>query len=397
MFRSRILVAAAVLVVWPVAATAAPRKVTLADVRAALTGAPERIAARQRAVAAEAEAAAAAGWPATSLTVQTAMHSARLVSIASLPLPILGVEQAARRSARARAAIARAEEGAAAAELRLRATTAWLALYRAGQLAAIAAATAERMASLERVASARRDAGDSSQADVVVASTQAARARVDAEDAARAQAAAAAELAAAIGWDPDAELVAAGPLPAGTAGAAASLDQHPELRAQRRRVDAAVAAVTEARAAARPGLRLEVEVDALDPGRAPTDVLVGLTVDLPLLGRRGAAVDAARVQVAAEEAQAAAVRARLAGGLVAAERRWAAASQRAASFRAELVPAQERSTELVRAAYQGGQSDLAAVIQAERDLLAVRGDAVEAELAAAQAWAEREHASGGRP
>jgi outer membrane protein TolC len=90
-----------------------------------------------------------------------------------------------------------------------------------------------------------------------------------------------------------------------------------------------------------------------------------------------------------------AIHAQLSAELVAAQRRWDAARRRASSFGTKLVPAQERSTELVRKAYAAGEVDLSAVIQSERDLLDVRAEALAADLAAAEAWATLERAAGG--
>ncbi|MCB9563759.1 MAG: efflux RND transporter periplasmic adaptor subunit [Kofleriaceae bacterium] len=160
----------------PVAA--APRAVTLDDVRAAAADAPARIAAHRRTLAAGADADAAGGWPATSVQVGTARSTNRLIAIAGVPLPVLGRGRAARGVARAEADVARAEETVGAVDLRLAVTLAWLALYRAEQAATLAADGAERMRALVDVAAARRDAGDASEADVVNATAQAARARL---------------------------------------------------------------------------------------------------------------------------------------------------------------------------------------------------------------------------
>lgn len=379
-------------------ATATPRAVSLDDVRTAVAQAPERIAAHRRTSTAAAEVEAAGPWPATSVSLGTARESPRLVAVASVPVPVSGAHRAARRTARALADVARAEADTVELDLRARATVAWLALYGAGQTARIKVQAAARFDALVQVTRARRDAGDASEADVVNAEAQAARARVDADDAALTQGIASAELAGMLGWDPSEALTAAGDLPKmepGPSRAGMGVSSHPALRAQEARIAEADAAIAASRAAGRPDLHLNFEVDTLVPGGGPTDVLVGVSVDLPLWGRGRARVNAARERLRAEQAEAEAVRSQLAAELVAAQRRWAAARQRATSFTTAIVPAQERSSDLVGKAYAAGEVELASVIQSERDLLDVRAEAVAADVAAAEAWAALERAAGG--
>lgn len=391
------------VVLWfatPAWATAAPRAVSLADVRTAVAKAPERIAAHHRTVTAAAEVEAAGAWPTTSLSLATARESPRLVAVASVPVPITGARRAARATARALAEVARAEADTIDLDLRLRATIAWLDLYGAGQTARIKMEASERLDALVVVTRARRDAGDASDAEVVNAEAQAARAHVEADDAARSEGIASAELAGLLGWDPSEALMTAGGLPTPDSAPdtpSLRISRHPVLRVQEARVAEADAAIAEARAAGRPDVHVNFEVDTLDPRGAPTDVRVGLAVDLPFGGRGRARVHAAGARLRAEQAEADAVRSQLTAELVAAQRRWAAARQRATSFTTAIVPAQERSSDLVRKAYAAGEVELASVIQSERDLLDVRAESLAADIAAAEAWTALERAVGGNP
>src|SRR6185436_2918600 len=104
--------------------------------------------------------------------------------------------------------------------------------------------------------------------------------------------------------------------------------------------------LAQARREGLPQLSVDVEVDALDRGGAPTDVRAGLSLELPLFGRGGARVDAGRAAVRAAQAEHGATRARLEGALVAAQRRLAAAVERARAFRDQVLPAQERAAAL---------------------------------------------------
>src|SRR5262249_11456348 len=105
-------------------AAASPREVTVDDVRAAVAKAPEQDAAHQRTLAAYADADAAGGWPATTLSIGTARVTPRLVAVASIPLPVFGVERAARATLRAEADVTRADESGTEADLVEQATVA---------------------------------------------------------------------------------------------------------------------------------------------------------------------------------------------------------------------------------------------------------------------------------
>jgi cobalt-zinc-cadmium efflux system outer membrane protein len=371
-------------------AQAEPRAVTLDEARAAVEKAPAQYAARMRTAASSAAVRGAGGWPATDVAIGTS-RAARVVGTLAIPLPLTGAARGARGVARADADVARAEERVSAVDLRLEVTVAWLELYLAGQRAQLAAENVKRFTDVEHATEARRTAGDASTAEVTYASAQTARSRVDAETAEGAVVVAGTELAALLGWDETRALVAAGPLPVGDPHAPPSIA---DLDLVAYKTDAARAAVQDVVASSRPAFRIEMEVDALAPDDTPSDVKVLLGVEIPLFGRRGGRIDAARARVAAATAEADAERARLRANQSAALARWSVAQRRATAFIEELVPAQTRSTDLVRAAYTAGESDLSTMLQAERDLLAVQSERVEAEVDAARAWATLERLGG---
>ncbi|MEZ4400587.1 MAG: TolC family protein [Kofleriaceae bacterium] len=368
---------------------AAPRTVTLDEALAASTAAPRAVAARAHTAAAAALVAGAGAWPATEFAIGAARTS-RLVATARLPLPVLGRERRARTAAQAEAAAVAADDAVVASELRRDAAADWLALYRAGAMAALADESHAQLIELARITAARNQAGDAADAEVATTVAAAARAGAEAERAHGEVTLAAMRLAGRLGWSTDDELIAGGALPTATTGAASS----PAARAAKRHVDAATAAVAAAQAATRPALHLELEADALAPDGGPPDLRILVGVELPLFGRGHDQVAAARAAVASATADATAVVGEVATATAVARRAVELALRYAARHRDELVPAQERATALARAAYQAGAIDLASVIAAERERVAVRTDAVDAELAVSAAVLELAAAEG---
>lgn len=368
--------------------------------QALAVGSPALPIAAAETASAEARVAAAGAWPAPAVRVETNRLTARLVAGVAVPLPILGTIGAAKREATAHAATVRAEGAAAQRELRHRIVLAWLALARADADTAALTITAKQAADLETIAKGRLDAGAG--ADVDVSAARAARIRADlaVASAAHEQDAAAAQLAGLLGWDPLRVLRSAGPLPGGTItldALRASLAAHPDRVIAQRRIAEAEAAIGSARALRRPGLAIEVQGSWMDPTQPGTDVLVALAIDLPLFSKVGDQVRAARAQTAAERARLVAGDAQLGGDLVAAFRRWQAATERRTVLERDVLPAQDMATTLASQAYREGARDLASALQAERDRTAVRTEIAEAKITAATAWIELQLAAGGLP
>jgi outer membrane protein TolC len=386
----------------PRVAHADPRAITLAEAQRAVRGAPAQVAEDATADAAAADAQAQGGWPASTVSLATTRATARFIAAASIPLPITGTLTAAREEGAASARAARSDADASAALLRREVTAAWLELARSEALAAIAVDAAGRAGEVEHIAQARRDAGDGAEADVVAAQAARIRAAADAAAAADEIAAASAGLAGSLGWDPAIALTAAGGVPAiapvpPVEPLRAGLADHPEARAGRARIAAAEAAVRGAERARWPGIALDVEVDAHDATLPGTDARIGVSFDLPLFGRLGARAAAARSATRARTAEARAIDAALAGRLELAHRRWLAATRRARSMRDDVLPIEERSAALARVAFKEGARDLTTVLEAERALLAVKAEVVDAAVGAALAQADAEQAAGRAP
>ncbi|HTL33230.1 MAG TPA: TolC family protein, partial [Kofleriaceae bacterium] len=235
---------------------------------------------------------------------------------------------------------------------------------------------------------------------VTVAGAARARADVAVHAAEREQDAASAELAGLLGWDPQRRLQASGSLVTGpSAQKLESLQQklatHPERTVAFDRVVAAEATVDETSVARWPALALEGEVLVDDPtNEHKTDVMLGVSLELPIFAHIGDRVRSARSQENAERARLAATEASLGASLVASYRTWQAATERLQAIERDVMPAQERAAALAATAYREGARDLAFALQAERDLAGVRAEHISALADAAAAYVALQIASG---
>lgn len=392
------VVVACALAATPARANEPITQVRFADVISATSRAPSMQVSRHEVDAAIALVDAARAWPSPGLRVETNRITARLVTGVTLPLPIFGTVGAARRVAAAQRDVVQAAARVDARDIVRRALIAWVELARAGA-EVIAATTTELQAQeLEKIAHGRLDAGAGSEVDVITARAAHARATLVVATARRAQEAASAELAGLLGWDPTKPLIAAGDLPGGRAAPIeslrASLPRHPARQLGERRVATADATVAELRRQYWPSIAVDAQVSFHDPTTPGTDALVALSLDVPVFAHVGDRVRSARAAVLAERARAAATEAQLDADLVAAYRRWQSASQRLAALESDIVPAQERAQQLAHQAYREGALDLAAVLQTDRDLAAVRAEAIAARADLATAWVDLQDAAG---
>ena len=371
--------------------------ITLEAVLAATDQAPATRTTAAELAGAEARVDAAGAWSPTVVHAGTNRLTARVVAGVVVPLPILGTLGAARDEAEAHAGVVRADGTVVRRELRHRAVQAWLELARADAAIATLVTSADQAASLETIARGRLEAGAGGQVDVTSAHAARTRAEVAVAAARREAGARAAELAGLLGWDPLRDLHAAGGLPGGSAdleALRARLAGHPERAAALDRIAEREASARRVDVARRPGLAIEVSGSFGDPTLPGTDLFAGLSIELPVFAHLGAQLRAANHDTAAERARLVALDAELAGALVAAYRRWQAATDRLAGLERDVVPAQEKATQLTEQAYREGARDLATALQAARDLAAVRAEVANARIDAATAWIELELAEG---
>ncbi|MBL0220795.1 MAG: TolC family protein [Myxococcales bacterium] len=391
---------AAIAIVVCLAAPAHAEDVTLDQALAAVASAPATPVPAHELASAEARVAAAGAWPAPTVRIETNRVTARLVAGVAVPLPIWGTVGAARRAAATHADTVRAEGTATLRELRHRVVLAWIVLAHTEDQRAALATDAQQAAELERIARGRLDAGAGADVDVTAAHAARIRAELAVATATHEQAAAAAQLAGELGWDPLRALHAAGPLPGGSVTLDAvrrGLPTHPERIIALRRIAEGEANEASVRVQRRPALAFEVSGSFADPTEPRTDVMLALSLELPVFSRIGDQLRAARAQTTAERARLAAGDALLDGELVATYRRWEAATERLMVLERDVLPAQDRAATLAAQAFREGERDLASALLAERDRAAVRTEIATARSDAATAWIELQLAAGGDP
>jgi outer membrane protein TolC len=382
--------------------------VTLIQALAAAAQAPAAQIGSHDIAAAEASVAAASAWPNPSLHIATSRLTARLITGATVPLPVFGTVGAAERVATAEAHVVSAEAQLALRDLRRRVVVAWVELARARGDVEAQRIAARQAAELATIAAGRRSAGTGADVDVTVADAARARAEVAATAAVGAEDAASAELAGLLGWAADHPLRAEGALVIGPGGPSldlaalqGELRAHPERTAAEQRIGAAEAAIAAVRAERWPALALEAELDiddvSITEGRTAwdrTDARIGVALDLPVFARLGARRRAAEAQAQAQRARLAALDAELGGRLVAAHRRWRAQTAQLAALEHDVIPALERAAALSMQAYREGARDLSSALVAERDLATTRAEMNDARATAALAFVELALAAG---
>jgi outer membrane protein TolC len=212
-------------------------------------------------------------------------------------------------------------------------------------------------------------------------------------------AAAAARLALWIGADTNAELTASGK--PGYAMDLAPLEaiglripEHPELYRDRAQVLAADAHIQSEQRLRWPMVSPQVTVNQFDPAFSGTDVIVGLSFDLPVLNLRGPAIARAREQRALAEATASVDERRLRSDLLDAYRRTEGASALLKALGEEALPSMEEAKKMTEEGYQIGRVDLIRVFEAQRALLDSRLAEVQALAAWVRAMADLERAAG---
>lgn len=281
------------------------------------------------------------------------------------------------RSRRERSMAAAADAALEAARLAVArdATLAWLDVWQAQQaLQLVDALAAETRRQREAAGIAYRSAGSGQSA--VHAATVAQgliedRQRALAQSLAAARARLARWIGAAAERRPQAQPTAPAQLPPLDA-ALAAVDDHPELRMNRRSADAAEADVALARAAYRPDWR----VQAMYGYRKPYDDMVSLQlgIDLPLFTaqRQDRELEAARAEHAAAAAEIEMRRRELRAAIESAWREASALRARLDDYAGTLLPAADARIDAALAAYRSGRGTLDEVLAARMAALDLR-------------------------
>lgn len=212
-------------------------------------------------------------------------------------------------------------------------------------------------------------------------------------------------LALLVGAPADAPLLATGPL---------LLDPVPgtleelssRARSNRPDLKAAEAAIETARAVRAlieadrfvPSVTLSASYgEALDFDSRSRLALFGVSLPLPFWNRREGDLEAARAEIAKQEAERERVLARIDKEVATAFRQFASARQVVEDYVKQILPAQERNVGLVEQGYRGGQLRLTEALLAQRDLIEVRSGYFEAIASYNAARLELEKAAGVRP
>ena len=324
----------------------------------------------------------------------------------SFPWP--GVLTAGADAAAMQARVMQREFEAAALEVRARVLTAYWRLWAVRGVRAIQAEQAELLEALSEAARARLTIGKASLADVQ--QLDLGRARLD--DAIlgldEAEHEAAAMLLASVGAPPQSETPTRAEPPElelpsqGEAQLRGGLADHPRLARWRDQAAASDLRVREARNARLPGFAFGVDWIEVGPARMPNvadsgkdAVVINVGIELPLWQSNYAQDQKAhQADAAAARAEWAAARDRAAADLAVALSSIRDSARRATLHERTLIPQAQGVLESQLGEYVSGQSELAAILLAERDLLELRLELVRIHANHAIAWAELERIAG---
>ncbi|MEQ1505017.1 MAG: TolC family protein, partial [Myxococcota bacterium] len=300
------------LILWSrPAAAQEPIPVTLAQAESAAIGSTAPVIAQAEAAARSAHAGVGAAWAIEDpvVSVGATRYSAQRTYGVGVLLPVFGQSIPAIHAARQDADAADLEVDLARLEARSEVDGAWFWLWAAQQSADVFRSSQDDAVRLRDAVKARFDAGDVPKSDLLAAESRLARATAEASGAQATERSASAQLAALVGMDPAQVLVAdpAGVDPLGGElppldGLIASLSNHPELAAAVHRQEAARARTRAARADWLPLLGIDLGMDQGDPGLPGTDLSATASIAVPIGGRHGAEVAAARADADADAA-----------------------------------------------------------------------------------------------
>jgi cobalt-zinc-cadmium efflux system outer membrane protein len=380
----------------------AAQPITLATARAQAVrvGPPVELAERQAEVArAEVDVAAALANP--TVTVQTTKETARLVAGVSLPVPLFGQRGKAVDAARADAAAVAEEREIARLTARWGATNAWVELWSAQERARLLALASDDARRLLEVARERFQAGSAPRLDVVRATADRSRAQAEAAAAQALIDASAARLLPWVAGDPARLPRAAGALdppenlPALEDVAGRALAQHPLLRRDRTAVSAARAHLALEQRLRAPVPTAELSVDYQDrTNENRTDVIGGLSFELPVLSLRGGAIRRARAQTWAAESGLAVDQRQLMADLADGYYSTRAAAGRSRALRTAVLPSIEEARKMTEDGYREGRLDILRLLEAQRAVLEARLASLDATVTWCRALADLERAAG---
>jgi cobalt-zinc-cadmium efflux system outer membrane protein len=363
------------------------RALSFAEARAAAARlAPEVQLAERRVALARSEVSIVSAPANPTLSATSATHSAHLAGSLSVPVRLFGQRSSALSAARAAEQVSQLDVNVVRREARWAASLAFVDMWEAEQRARWLERAAQEMQRLSEIAADKFAAGSGARLDVL--RTQADRARSAAEAAAARQiaAAAAARLAPLIGSDEQPLTAADAPGYAidspVLAGFEARLGEHPMLRRDRAEVGASEARIEAEQRQRWPLVSPLIGLSTFDPTLPGTDVIFGLSLELPVLNQRQGEIERARAERALAQSAAQSGERRLRGELRDAYLRSEAAGSELRALHEQVLPAIQEAKTMTDEGYRDGYVDLLRVLDAQRALL----DSQIAETAALAAW-----------
>ena len=281
------------------------------------------------------------------------------------------------------------------------AARAYVTLWLAEKTADARTEQAELVGRLEAALQGRIDVGSAPMVEGLRLRAEHLRAAADAREAATLVDGAGAELGRWLGvsYGPRLRARDEPPVPRDAPSLATLLARVPRAPAVRREEAderAAEARAARERALVRPGMTLDLSVEAYDPTLPATNYRAQLAVELPLFNQRGAYVERELSAAAAARARAAAENTRAGADLVAAYQQFVAVSERVTALEQAVVPAADAAAAATEDAYGLGRSPLVAVLDAEKARIDARLSLLEGRAVRAIAWVDVERALGER-
>jgi cobalt-zinc-cadmium efflux system outer membrane protein len=368
--------------------------------RAARVAAPDLAVARARESVARAEVGVAGVVANPTFAAGTSTQAAKFSGTLSVPLVILGQRGAAIDAARADQATVSLDTSVAWNDVRRATVRAYAALWLAEGVATARRDSAAIEATLEGAVMQRVQVGAAPQIDALRVHAEKLRADADVLEATAGVTAAASDLGRWMGVGEGAGLRATRDLPVpeappSLASLLARVDASAAVRREQADVHASEARVAREYALVRPGLALDLGLDAFDPTvNYAVNYRGQLMVDLPIFNQRGPYIERERAQGDVARARVRAARVQAVAELTAAYRTYEAATAQQRTLVESAVPAAQSAAKATEEAYALGRAQLVAVLDAERALVDIRVAALQAQTARANAWADVDHALG---
>jgi len=383
-------------------AQVAPVAVTLEDAMARFHAASPALAlarSRLRAELAASRQAGAAPNPMASITNENLGDYSEQYLTLSQRVDFLWETPGRGRRSDARRLRAQARFQADSASLVLEVERAFVAAWEAGARAAVLARADGEVASLLNSARARFTEGDLAGYDVRRLEVERARVGRQLAEAEVEVEMAQARLSALLGGEGAARVMAMGPegavpaLPPSFDALAAALSRRPELEAARAGVDEQRAEASLARSSRLSGTSLEAGTKRQSDGQS--GLFLGVHIPIPVLDRKGAAVERAQAAVTGAESERVLVERMVAMEAALAQTRLDAAARVAALVGDGGVAEAGELLDIARVAYGEGEIGIVEMVDAAQAFTEAALQGVRARVASWQAYFELAHAVGG--